>query len=46
MWEITEITGKNTVKKKPVEVNVYDFKGVSGKVSPYGVYDITQNKVG
>jgi hypothetical protein len=44
MSEITEITGKSIVKKKPAEVNVYDFKGVMGKVSPYGVYDITQNK--
>jgi len=32
-------------KGKPCEVNVYDFKDKNlGKVAPYGVYDITQNK--
>jgi len=32
-------------KKKPNEVNVYDFVDKKlGKVAPYGVYDIVQNK--
>lgn len=31
-------------KGKPREVDVYDFIGELGKVAPYGVYDITQNK--
>ena len=31
-------------KKNPTEVNVYDFKGVLGKASPYGIYDITHDK--
>lgn len=38
--------GKEYHKKgKPTEVNVYDFIDKElGKVAPYGVYDITQNK--
>jgi hypothetical protein len=28
---------------EPVAVNVYDFKGDLGKVSPYGVYDLAAN---
>jgi len=32
-------------KGKPVGVNVYDFPSLSnGRATPYGVYDITQNK--
>jgi len=32
-------------KKDPILVNVYDFKDKElGKVNPYGVYDITNNK--
>jgi transposase len=32
-------------KGNPQEVLVYDFKGLgSGKVTPYGVYDLSQNK--
>lgn len=32
-------------KKDPIPVNVYDFKDKElGKVNPYGVYDITNNK--
>jgi hypothetical protein len=31
--------------KNPVEVNVYDFiDKTNGKASPYGVYDVAQNK--
>jgi len=30
-------------KGKPTEVNVYDFKNESGKVSPYGIYDQNLN---
>lgn len=30
-------------KGKPREVNVYDFKGELGKVSPYGIYDVTSD---
>lgn len=37
--------GKEYRKKgNPREVNVYDFKGKLGKVSIYGVYDVTHNK--
>ncbi len=38
--------GKDYCKKKqPTEVNVYDFIDKElGKVSPYGVYDVLQNK--
>ncbi|WP_446221582.1 ISAzo13 family transposase [Nocardia sp. IBHARD005] len=34
-----------TMRRKghPVEVNDHDFPGDSGKVSPYGVYDMTNN---
>ncbi len=28
---------------EPVQVNVYDFKGELGKVTPYGVYDMAAN---
>lgn len=31
-------------KGTPREVNVYDFKGELGKVAPYGVYDVTNNR--
>jgi transposase len=31
-------------KGHPVDVNVYDFKGPLGKVSPYGVYDVGRNE--
>ena len=47
---INNKTLKFQKKKQPVisvdtrEVNVYDFIGELGKVAPYGVYDITQNK--
>lgn len=30
-------------KRNPREVNVYDFIGESGKVSPYGIYDVTSD---
>lgn len=37
--------GREYCKKgRPIEVNVYDFKGKLGKAAPYGVYDITHNK--
>jgi len=29
---------------EPTEVNVYDFVGELGKVTPYGVYDVTNNE--
>ena len=34
----------STAKKSPAEVNIYDFKGIFGRVSPYGVYDTVQNR--
>lgn len=32
-----------TPSKKPHQVNVYDFQGDGGKITPYGIYDIASN---
>jgi transposase len=37
--------GKNwRLKNNPIKVNVYDFPSMCEKVTPFGIYDITNNK--
>jgi hypothetical protein len=33
-----------TKKRRPTEVEAYDFRGPEGKVVPFGIYDVSNNK--
>jgi len=33
-----------TKKRRPTEVDAYDFKGREGKAVPFGIYDVSDNK--
>jgi len=35
---------EGTKKRRPTEVEAYDFKGPEGKAVPFGIYDVSDNK--